>query len=34
MGNYVFTADALVEALEKDAANPNSATTWAATSSR
>ncbi|MBY9075178.1 glucose-1-phosphate adenylyltransferase [Nocardioides sp. WL0053] len=24
MGNYVFTADALVEALEKDAANPNS----------
>ncbi|RYU15581.1 glucose-1-phosphate adenylyltransferase [Nocardioides iriomotensis] len=24
MGNYVFTADALVEALEKDAANPTS----------
>jgi glucose-1-phosphate adenylyltransferase len=24
MGNYVFTADALVEALEKDAANPGS----------
>jgi glucose-1-phosphate adenylyltransferase len=24
MGNYVFTADALVEALEKDAANPDS----------
>jgi glucose-1-phosphate adenylyltransferase len=24
MGNYVFTADALVDALEKDAVNPNS----------
>jgi glucose-1-phosphate adenylyltransferase len=24
MGNYVFSADALVDALEKDAANPNS----------
>jgi hypothetical protein len=33
MGNYVFDADALIEAVEADGELPGPTTTWAATSS-